>query len=101
MNCRPNSVCESASLGVRMSIKRPLAAQPRPGNQFATLGGGCFWCLEAVYEELEGVVDVESGYSGGHVDRPDYRQVCDGDTGHAEVVRIEFDPARITYREIL
>ena len=84
-----------------MSIKRPLAAQPRAGNQFATLGGGCFWCLEAVYEELEGVVDVESGYSGGHVDRPDYRQVCDGDTGHAEVVRIEFDPARITYREIL
>jgi peptide-methionine (S)-S-oxide reductase len=84
-----------------MSIKRPLAAEPRPGNQFATLGGGCFWCLEAVYEELEGVVDVESGYAGGHVDRPDYRQVCDGDTGHAEVVRIEFDPARITYREIL
>jgi len=84
-----------------MSIKRPLAAQPRAGNQFATLGGGCFWCLEAVYEELEGVVDVESGYSGGHVDRPSYRQVCDGDTGHAEVVRVEFDPARITYREIL
>ena len=84
-----------------MSIKRPLAAQPRAGNQFATLGGGCFWCLEAVYEELEGVVDVESGYSGGHVDRPSYRQVCEGDTGHAEVVRVEFDPARITYREIL
>ena len=84
-----------------MSIKRPLAAAPRAGNQFATLGGGCFWCLEAVYEELEGVVDVESGYAGGHVDRPSYRQVCDGDTGHAEVVRIEFDPARITYREVL
>ena len=84
-----------------MSIKRPLAAEPRAGNQFATLGGGCFWCLEAVYEELEGVVDVESGYAGGQVDRPNYRQVCEGDTGHAEVVRIEFDPARITYREVL
>jgi peptide-methionine (S)-S-oxide reductase len=84
-----------------MSIKHPLAAQPRPGFEFATLAGGCFWCLEAVYEELEGVVDVESGYTGGQVDRPTYRQVCDGDTGHAEVVRIEFDPARISYRELL
>lgn len=84
-----------------MSIKNPLGAQPRPGNQFATLGGGCFWCLEAVYEELQGVVDVESGYSGGHVAQPTYRQVCDGTTGHAEVVRIEFDPAHISYREIL
>jgi peptide-methionine (S)-S-oxide reductase len=84
-----------------MSIKNPLAAQPRPGHEFATLGGGCFWCLEAVYEELQGVVDVESGYAGGRVANPTYRQVCDGDTGHAEVVRIEFDPARISYREIL
>ena len=84
-----------------MSIKRPLESAPRAGNEFATLGGGCFWCLEAVYEELDGVVDVESGYAGGHVANPSYRQVCDGATGHAEVVRIEFDPARITYREIL
>ncbi len=84
-----------------MSIKHPLAATPRPGNEFATLGGGCFWCLEAVYEEVTGVVDVESGYTGGTVDRPDYRRVCDGTTGHAEVVRIEFDPAGISYREVL
>ncbi|HVJ59213.1 MAG TPA: peptide-methionine (S)-S-oxide reductase MsrA [Burkholderiaceae bacterium] len=84
-----------------MSIKHALAGQPRPGNAFATLGGGCFWCLEAVYEELEGVVDVESGYSGGAVVNPSYRAVCDGNTGHAEVVRIEFDPAKISYREIL
>ena len=84
-----------------MSIKHALAGQPRPGNAFATLGGGCFWCLEAVYEELEGVVDVESGYSGGAVGNPSYRAVCDGNTGHAEVVRIEFDPAKISYREIL
>jgi len=84
-----------------MSIRKPLGAQPAPGHQFATLGGGCFWCLEAVFEELEGVVDVESGYSGGTVGNPSYRQVCEGDTGHAEVVRLEFDPARIRYREIL
>jgi peptide-methionine (S)-S-oxide reductase len=84
-----------------MSIKHPLDTTPRAGHEFATLGGGCFWCLEAVYEDLEGVVDVESGYAGGHVARPTYRQVCDGDTGHAEVVRVEFDPARISYREIL
>ncbi len=84
-----------------MSIRNPLGQQPRHGNEFATLGGGCFWCLEAVFEELEGVVDVESGYTGGQVANPSYRAVCEGDTGHAEVVRIEFDPARISYREIL
>jgi len=84
-----------------MSIKHPLAPQPRPGNEFATLGGGCFWCLEAVYEELAGVIDVESGYAGGPVAAPTYEQVCSGRTGHAEVVRVEFDPARISYREIL
>jgi peptide-methionine (S)-S-oxide reductase len=84
-----------------MSIANPLPGKPRPGHEFATLGGGCFWCLEAVYEELEGVIDVESGYAGGHVASPTYRQVCQGTTGHAEVVRIEFDPARIKYREIL
>jgi peptide-methionine (S)-S-oxide reductase len=84
-----------------MSIRNPLAPQPRPGHEFATLGGGCFWCLEAVFEELQGVVDVESGYAGGHVSNPSYRQVCDGDSGHAEVVRVEFDPARISYRELL
>ncbi len=84
-----------------MSIRFPLQQAPRPGHEFATLAGGCFWCLEAVYEELEGVVDVESGYAGGHVERPSYRQVCEGATGHAEVVRIEFDPQRIAYRELL
>jgi peptide-methionine (S)-S-oxide reductase len=84
-----------------MSIRKPLGAQPAPGHQFATLGGGCFWCLEAVFEELEGVVDVESGYSGGTVANPSYQQVCEGTTGHAEVVRLEFDPDRISYREIL
>jgi peptide-methionine (S)-S-oxide reductase len=84
-----------------MSIKKPLGPAPRAGREFATLAGGCFWCLEAVYEDVEGVVDVESGYMGGHIERPTYRQVCDGTTGHAEVVRIEFDPLKISYRELL
>ncbi|HXY05760.1 MAG TPA: peptide-methionine (S)-S-oxide reductase MsrA [Burkholderiaceae bacterium] len=84
-----------------MSIRNPLATMPSPGHKFATFAGGCFWCLEAVFEELDGVIDVESGYSNGHTQNPDYRQVCSGETGYAEVVRIEFDPARITYRELL
>jgi peptide-methionine (S)-S-oxide reductase len=67
----------------------------------ATLGGGCFWCLEAVYLRVEGVLSVESGYAGGHVPDPSYEQVCDGHTGHAEVVNVTFDPASISYREIL
>ena len=67
----------------------------------ATLGGGCFWCLEAVYLDVDGVTGVESGYAGGQGRNPSYEQVCGGDTGHAEVVKVEFDADRITYREIL
>jgi peptide-methionine (S)-S-oxide reductase len=65
------------------------------------LGGGCFWCLEAVYELVDGVTAVESGYCNGHVRNPTYEQVCSGDTGHAEVVKISYDPARIGLRELL
>jgi peptide-methionine (S)-S-oxide reductase len=67
----------------------------------ATLGGGCFWCLEAVYQEVDGVKSIVSGYAGGHVPDPTYEQVCAGTTGHVEVVQLEFDPAKVTYREIL
>ena len=67
----------------------------------AILGGGCFWCLEAVFVELRGVIRAESGYAGGHVEQPSYQQVCAGSTGHAEVVRVEYDPAVITYRDLL
>jgi peptide-methionine (S)-S-oxide reductase len=67
----------------------------------ATLAGGCFWCLEAVYDELKGVVSVESGYTGGARPNPSYQQVCSGATGHAEVVQIKFDPAAITFRDLL
>jgi peptide-methionine (S)-S-oxide reductase len=67
----------------------------------ATLAGGCFWCLEAVYKELRGVESVVSGYMGGHVERPTYQGVCGGDTGHAEVIQLVFDPSIIRYRDIL
>ena len=70
-------------------------------TETATLGAGCFWCIEAVMLEVDGVVSVESGYAGGHVPNPTYEQICDGRTGHAEVVRVEFDPARIGYRDLL
>jgi peptide-methionine (S)-S-oxide reductase len=69
--------------------------------ELATLGGGCFWCVEAVFERFEGVHDVVSGYAGGHVPNPTYEQVCRDDTGHAEVVQIEFDPGRISYAQLL
>ncbi|MDR3370758.1 peptide-methionine (S)-S-oxide reductase MsrA [Rhodoferax sp.] len=70
-------------------------------HQTITLGGGCFWCTEAVYVKVRGIVDVESGYTNGHVKRPSYEQVCTGSTGHAEVVKLVFDPAQISLREIL
>jgi len=66
-----------------------------------TLGGGCFWCLEAVYDQLKGVKAVESGYAGGHVQNPSYKAVCTGTTGHAEVVQVEFDNDVITFQDIL
>jgi len=70
-------------------------------REVAILGGGCFWCVEAVYLEARGVTLVESGYMGGQVDHPTYEQVCSGTTGHVEVVRLEFDPSVIAYRDIL
>lgn len=71
------------------------------GRETAVLGGGCFWCLEAVYEQLDGVEEVVSGYAGGDLPDPTYDQVCSGQTGHAEVVRIVYDPHRITFRDLL
>ena len=77
-------------------------SKPVPASKaIATLAGGCFWCLEAVYDQLEGVDSVESGYSGGTVPNPTYEQVSSGRTGHAETVRITFDPNVVSYREIL
>jgi peptide-methionine (S)-S-oxide reductase len=78
----------------------------QPGNmnhktEVATLAGGCFWCLEAVYDQLKGVAEVESGYAGGSVHNPSYKQVCSGTTGHAEVVQITFDPAVVSFGDLL
>lgn len=70
-------------------------------SDVATLGGGCFWCLEAAFEQVLGVMKVESGYAGGNVDQPTYEQVCRGTTGHAEVVQVTFDPRQLTYTELL
>src|SRR5215208_6819137 len=70
-------------------------------NETATLGGGCFWCLDAVYRGLKGVSRVVSGYAGGHVPNPSYEQVCGKKTGHAEVVQVSFDPSIISYRDVL
>ncbi|MBK6994693.1 MAG: peptide-methionine (S)-S-oxide reductase MsrA [Lewinellaceae bacterium] len=72
------------------------------GNvELATLGGGCFWCVEAIYQDLKGVLKVESGYSGGPSDNPTYREVCSGMSGHAEVIQITFDPTLVTFQDIL
>lgn len=71
------------------------------GTKLATLGGGCFWCLEAVFERIEGVVSVTSGYAGGTVSDPSYKEVCSGGTGHAEVVQIEYDPKEIGFEGLL
>jgi len=73
----------------------------RNAQEIAVLGGGCFWCLDAVFRELEGVVSVESGYAGGATERPSYESVCGGRTGHAEVVRVTFDPSVLAYRDLL
>ncbi len=70
-------------------------------NRTATLGGGCFWCLEAVYQEVDGVSAIVPGYAGGHVPHPTYEQVCGKETGHAEVVQLTYDPARVSYRTLL
>ena len=70
-------------------------------DQTITLGAGCFWCLEAVYKRMDGVLDVTSGYAGGHAKSPTYESVCSGETGHAEVVRVTFDPERVSLDEVL
>jgi peptide-methionine (S)-S-oxide reductase len=81
---------------------RNLRSSPASGTgQVATLAGGCFWCLEAVFDELNGVHSVESGYTGGHVANPTYHQVCNGNTGHAEAVQVTFDPEILSYHDLL
>jgi peptide-methionine (S)-S-oxide reductase len=82
-----------------MNLAQPTTAAP--ATELATFGGGCFWCLEALFQTLDGVASVTSGYAGGHVPHPTYKDVCSGTTGHAEVIQIQFDPRRITYEQLL
>jgi peptide-methionine (S)-S-oxide reductase len=70
-------------------------------TETATFAGGCFWCIEAAFKQLDGISEVTSGYAGGHVENPTYREVCTGNTGHAEVIQVEYDPSVITYEELL
>ena len=79
----------------------PIPRTTQSGHESATLAGGCFWCLEAVYDQVRGVQSVESGYIGGTVENPTYEAVCNGHTGHAEAVRVTFDPEKVSYRELL
>jgi peptide-methionine (S)-S-oxide reductase len=79
----------------------PESAQVASTRQQAVLGAGCFWCIEAVFQRIPGVVSVEPGYAGGHVANPTYKQVCGGKTGHAEVARIEFDPGQVSFAQLL
>jgi peptide-methionine (S)-S-oxide reductase len=91
-------------LGVVMSVNLQASEsglKPREGEAVLVLGGGCFWCLEAVYEELRGVREAVSGYAGGHIDHPSYKQVVGGDTGHAEVVAVYYDPTVLELAKLL
>ena len=90
----------AAALGVVLTVT--LQAYPEPmKTETATLGGGCFWCVEAVYERLPGIISVVSGYAGGHTENPTYEEIGTGKTGHAEVVQITYDPAKISYEKII
>lgn len=85
-----------------LSASESTAADaPAPKLESAVIGGGCFWCVEAQYKMLKGVKKVVSGYAGGHLKNPTYKQICEGDTGHAEVIRVDYDPAVITFRDVI
>jgi methionine-S-sulfoxide reductase len=77
------------------------ASHTAPNTEVATLGGGCFWCVEAIYQDLQGVLKVESGYSGGPTANPTYKEICTGMSGHAEVIQVTFDPTILSYQDIL
>ena len=97
--CAQNNNYEQSKTFKKMSDTQSEKKEHK--TEVATFGAGCFWCVEAQFQQLEGVEKVESGYSGGHVDDPNYKQVCSGNTGHAEVCNVYYDPATITYDELL
>ena len=93
--------CSLAAEEKQKNLNVSMNTETADGQEFATFGNGCFWCTEAIFEQLEGVAKVESGYAGGEVENPSYKEVCTGTTGHAEVIRLTFDPKKISYRELL
>lgn len=95
VSCEPQKAMSATDL---QAAKMPDVP---PGAETAVLGAGCFWCIEAAYRQLDGVYSATSGYTGGSVQNPSYQQICDGDSGHAEVVKVVFDPKRISFEKIL
>nr|WP_234047521.1 peptide-methionine (S)-S-oxide reductase MsrA [Luteolibacter pohnpeiensis] len=93
--------CQPEKKAMTKLDKEPAVVTIPEGAEVATLGAGCFWCIEAAYNRIDGVISATSGYSGGHVKNPTYEQVCDKTTGHAEVVQVVFDPKKISYERIL
>jgi peptide-methionine (S)-S-oxide reductase len=93
MSCAQNKNKKTKEMDTKIELK--------PGTEVATLGAGCFWCVEAIFQQLEGVIKVESGYSGGEVKNPTYKQVCTGQTGHAEVIQVTYDTAKISFEDLL
>jgi peptide-methionine (S)-S-oxide reductase len=102
MNLEESGDTLKSGTGLGTGMDRQASPKdPGGGLETATLGGGCFWCIEAVFRQLQGVEEVVSGYAGGTMAEPDYESVCEGGTGHAEVVRVRFDPKALSYREVL
>jgi peptide-methionine (S)-S-oxide reductase len=97
----PRLIAEAAPPRLHSPARRDSMSDSAPSNAVAVLGGGCFWCLDAVFRGLEGVVGVESGYAGGSVPDPTYEAVCTGRTGHAEVVKVTYDPRQVSFRDLL
>lgn len=89
------------TISILFTIMSPLSEPSQSENEVAVFGAGCFWCVEAIYQRVKGVVSVESGYAGGHVENPTYREVTTGRTGHAEVAKVIYDPSVISYKELL
>src|SRR5205809_899682 len=88
--------------GAKVSEASPMPSGPIPADsRLATFGGGCFWCAEAVFRRVDGVLSVESGFSGGSVVNPTYEDVCGGETGHAEVIQVRYDPKKVPYEDLL
>jgi len=93
--------CSQSTNTNQTSMDSNETSRPTGPTELATFGGGCFWCMEAEYQKVPGVVHITSGFAGGHTENPTYKDVCTGDTGHAEVTQIEFDPQKVSYEKLL